>query len=154
MALPLPLPPASRQARIRTPLFLLGVAMALLAFIAMFAFGILFANRGLSGGQVTTVVAAQDIQAREPITASMLTVAHIPQAQLSPHAIVNLSDLDGATALGAALRKARETGPALFVLPTAYDAGEAIPPYSERPDEIRLKWSRALGKETSWKRKA
>ena len=99
MALPLPLPPASRQTRIRTPLFLLGVAMALLAFIAMFAFGIVFANRGLSGGQVTAIVAAQDIQAREPITASMLTVAHVPQAQLAPHAILNLSDLDGATAL-------------------------------------------------------
>jgi pilus assembly protein CpaB len=99
MALPLPLPPASRQARIRTPLFLLGVAMALLAFIAMFAFGILFANRGLTGRQVTAVVAAQDIGAREPVTAAMLTVAQVPQSQLAPHAIVNLSDLDGATAL-------------------------------------------------------
>jgi len=99
MALPLPLPPVSRQSRIRTPIFLLGVAMALLAFIAMFAVGILFANRGLSGRQVTTVVAAQDIQAREPITASMLTVAQVPETLLPPHAIVNQSDLVGATAL-------------------------------------------------------
>jgi Flp pilus assembly protein CpaB len=99
MALPLPLPPPGRPARFRTPLFLLGVAMALLAFIAMFAVGILFANRGLSGQQVTTVVAAQDIQAREPLTASMLTVAQVQQSALPPHAIVNLSDLNGATAL-------------------------------------------------------
>ncbi len=99
MALPLPLQPAGRPARFRTPLFLLGVAMALLAFIAMFAFGILFANNGLSGRQVTTVVAARDIQAREPVTASMLTVARVPQSALPPHAIVNASDLDGATAL-------------------------------------------------------
>jgi len=72
--------------------------MALLAFIACSRRHSL-RQSWLSGGQVTAVVAAQDIQAREPITASMLTVAHIPQAQLSPHAILNLSDLDGATAL-------------------------------------------------------
>src|SRR2546423_15371908 len=85
MALPLPLPPASRQTRIRTPLFLLGVAMALLAFIAMFAFGIVFANRGLSGGQVTAGVGAPDNQTRGAIKAAMLEDAHPPPAQPAPH---------------------------------------------------------------------
>src|SRR5207245_5795480 len=47
MTLPLPIPPPARpNAGVRTPLFLLGVGMALLAFIAMFAFGIIFAIRG------------------------------------------------------------------------------------------------------------
>ena len=53
MALPLPVQvPARPNAGVRTPLFLLGVGMALLAFIAMFAFGIVFANRGLTGQQI------------------------------------------------------------------------------------------------------
>lgn len=36
-------------------------------------------------------------------------------------------------------------GPALLALPTAFDPAERIPPYSERPTEIRLNFSRALG---------
>jgi pilus assembly protein CpaB len=83
----------------RTPLFLLGVGMALLAFIAMFAFGILFANRGLPGRQVAVIVAAEDIQAREPITPSMLTVTEMPVSLVPPHAFVSLSDLNGDSAL-------------------------------------------------------
>lgn len=47
--------------------------------------------------------------------------------------------------LPAALARARGvSGGALLVLDTAYDPGEAIPPYSERPDEIRLSFARAL----------
>jgi thiamine pyrophosphate-dependent acetolactate synthase large subunit-like protein len=45
-------------------------------------------------------------------------------------------------ALRAALAEAG--GPALFALPTRYDPHEAIPPYSERPDEVRLNFLRAL----------
>ena len=37
-------------------------------------------------------------------------------------------------------------GPALLALPTAFDPGESIPPYSERPAEIRLNFARALGR--------
>lgn len=100
MAIPLPMPaPRRPTSGMRTPLFLLGVGMALLAFIAMFAFGILFANRGLPGRQVAVIVAAQDIQAREPITPSMLTVAEMPQSLVPPHAFVGLSDLNGDSAL-------------------------------------------------------
>ena len=99
MALPLPLPSASRPTGVRTPLFLLGVGMALLAFIAMFAFGIIFANRSLPGGDSPMVVAADDIQAREPITPSMLTVTQVPQSMLQPHAFSRTSDLIGDSAL-------------------------------------------------------
>lgn len=52
--------------------------------------------------------------------------------------------LDGPGALAAALDRGRR-GPAFFVLSTAYDPQEPIPPYSERPDEIRLTFARALG---------
>lgn len=47
-------------------------------------------------------------------------------------------------ALRAALAEAAGRGPALFALPTRYDPREPIPPYSERPDEIRLNFLRAF----------
>lgn len=99
MALPLPLPPAPRTAGMRTPLFLVGVGMALIAFIAMFAFGILFANRSLPGSQVSMVVAAEDIPAREAIIPSMLTIANVPQSVVPPHAYTRLTDPIGYSAL-------------------------------------------------------
>jgi sulfopyruvate decarboxylase subunit beta len=47
--------------------------------------------------------------------------------------------------LPAALVRAQEShGPALLVAVTAFDPLEPIPPYSERPDEIRINFSRAL----------
>jgi pilus assembly protein CpaB len=100
MALPLPLPPPDRpRSRVRTPLFLLGVGLALLAFIAMFSFGIIFANRSLPGNQVSVVVAAEDIQPREAITATMVTVTQMPAAALPPHALVRVADVRGTSAL-------------------------------------------------------
>ncbi|TMF45474.1 MAG: Flp pilus assembly protein CpaB [Chloroflexi bacterium] len=100
MALPLPIPPPARPAAgVRTPLFLLGVGMALLAFIGMFAFGIVFANRGLTGRQVPVVVAAVDIQAREPINIGMLALGQTTASSLPPHAFVSLGDLSGYSAV-------------------------------------------------------
>src|SRR2546427_7049477 len=100
MALPLPIPPPARpNAGVRTPLFLLGVGLALLAFIAMFAFGIIFANRGLTGREVPVVVAAVDIQAREPITIAMLSLGQVTASSLPPHAFVRLEDLKGYSTL-------------------------------------------------------
>ena len=100
MALPLPIPPPARpNAGVRTPLFLLGVGMALLAFIAMFAFGIIFANRGLTGRQVPVVIAAVDIQAREPITIDMVSLAQVSSSSLPPHAFLRLEDLKGYSAV-------------------------------------------------------
>src|SRR6266478_7156839 len=100
MALPLPLPPPARpKGAIRTPLFLLGVGMALLAFVGMFAFGIVFANRGLTGGSVPVVVAAVDIQAREPINIAMLSLGQVASSSLPPHAFVRLEDVSGYSAV-------------------------------------------------------
>jgi len=100
MALPLPMPPPARQTtRVRTPLFLVGVGLALVAFIAMFAFGILFASRSSDGAKVPVVVAIDDIQAREPITLASVTLAQIPQSAVPPHAFLRLSDLQGYSAL-------------------------------------------------------
>lgn len=50
-----------------------------------------------------------------------------------------------AAALAAALSRARASaGPRLLVLDTAFDPAEPIPPYSERPDEIRVNFARRL----------
>lgn len=54
-------------------------------------------------------------------------------------------DVPDAIGFPAALTRARAAGgPALLVLETAFDPAEPIPPYSERPDEIRLEFARAL----------
>ena len=84
---------------VRTPLFLVGVALALVAFIAMFAFGILFANRSAGGQQVQVVMAAQDISAREPILPEMLTFGQVPASALPPKAILRMSGVAGFSAL-------------------------------------------------------
>jgi pilus assembly protein CpaB len=100
LALPFPVPPPARpNAGVRTPMFLLGVGLALLAFIAMFAFGIVFANRGLTGREVPVALAAVDIQAREPITIAMLSLGQVPASSLPPHAFVRLEDLAGYSAV-------------------------------------------------------
>ena len=52
--------------------------------------------------------------------------------------------LEAVSDLATALRRVRDAGPALYVLPTAYDPNEPIPPYSERPDEIRLNFARRV----------
>jgi thiamine pyrophosphate-dependent acetolactate synthase large subunit-like protein len=54
----------------------------------------------------------------------------------------DVADLDE---FSPALTRARAAGgPALLVLATAFDPAEAIPAYSERPEEIRLEFARAL----------
>jgi len=90
--------PASTT-NIRTPLFILGVGLALLAFLVMLAFGLLFASRSQTGTQIRVVVAAQDIDAREPITADMLTTSLMPQTAVPPHAFLRAADLTGFSAL-------------------------------------------------------
>jgi len=80
---------------IRTPLFLVGIALALIAFVGMFTFGILFARGTTGSRQVSVVIAAQDIAPREPIDASMLTVSQFPATNLPPKAITSVADLKG-----------------------------------------------------------
>ena len=69
---------------IRTPLFVLGVALALLAFLAMFAFGLIF-SRG-----VTT----QDIDPRQAISDSMITMGWGPSS-MAAIGFVTVADLKG-----------------------------------------------------------
>jgi Flp pilus assembly protein CpaB len=86
---------------IRTPLFILGVALALVAFLAMFTFGLLFANRSGSGAQIKVVVAARDIVAREPMTndPSMVSLVSWPQSGAPAGVVTSLSEVTGTTAL-------------------------------------------------------
>src|SRR5438876_11911375 len=100
----------ARTTNVRTPLFILGVGLALLAFLVMFAFGILFANRSQTGSQVRVVVAAQDIDAREPITPDMLTTAAIPSTAVPPHYFLRAADLPGIPALVASYSAQTVTG--------------------------------------------
>jgi phosphonopyruvate decarboxylase len=55
--------------------------------------------------------------------------------------IAQVDTVDEPTALAKALATARRAkGPALLVLPIAFDPAEEIPPYSERPEEIRARF--------------
>ncbi len=83
----------------RTPLFLLGVGLALLAFVGMFAYGIFTARTAGSGRSVSVVVAARDIDAREPILPDMVTVTSLPASAVPPHAILKAPDLAGYAAV-------------------------------------------------------
>jgi pilus assembly protein CpaB len=90
--------PASSPA-IRTPLFILGVALALLAFLIMFAFGIVYVGRSQAAGQVRVLVAARDIQAREPITPDMVTFNTLPGSAVPPKVFSRVADVSGVAAV-------------------------------------------------------
>lgn len=94
---PYQLPRAKRSSR--TLIFVIGAGMALFAFVAVMIVGVVLAAGNSSGHQVTAVVAAQDIQPRELITASSVAVMLVPAASLPPHSIVRMADLVGDTAL-------------------------------------------------------
>ena len=93
--------PGVNPTTIRTPLLILGVALALVAFLAMFAFGLLFANKTGGGAQIKVVIAARDIAAREPITATpdMVTVVNWPQSGAPAQALTSASQVTGTSAL-------------------------------------------------------
>lgn len=84
---------------VRTPLFLVGVGLALFAFVAMFAFGIVFVRGSQSGRNVSVVVAAQDIAPRQPITPDLLSISNVPASALQPHAMTSVAQLGGFSAL-------------------------------------------------------
>lgn len=83
---------------IRMPIFILGVTLALLAFLAMFAFGIVFASRSSSVAQTHAVVALVEIPAREPITLDKVAMVTVP-APASPGALTRLSQINGLSAI-------------------------------------------------------
>jgi pilus assembly protein CpaB len=84
---------------VRTPLFLVGVGLALFAFVAMFAFGIIFARTAQGSRDVDVVVAGQDIQPRQPITPDMLQFSSLPASAMPPHAFTKITQLTGFSAL-------------------------------------------------------
>lgn len=86
-------------AGIRTPLFILGVALALLAFLLMLVFGVIFASRSHPTSPVRVVVANQDIPQREPITADMITYGTVSSDSLPPKAFTRMADLTGYAAV-------------------------------------------------------
>lgn len=92
--------PATPTTTIRTPLFIVGVGLALLAFLIMFAFGFIYVGRSSAGSQVRVVVAASDIPARTPITAGMLTLNTLPTSAVPEQsAFFRMEDLSGYSAI-------------------------------------------------------
>lgn len=83
----------------RTPLFVFGVALALVAFLVMFAFGIVFVGRSQPSGSVPVVVAKNDIDARTPITSDMLTLSSVPASAVPPKTFLHIADVNGTTAV-------------------------------------------------------
>ena len=90
--------PAAPSSNIRTPLFIAGVALALLAFLLMLAFGLLFAKGGQNANPVQVVVASRDIDPREAISPDLVTVATLPSNAIPPHAFLRIPDLNGFSA--------------------------------------------------------
>jgi len=84
---------------VRTPLFILGVAMALLAFLLMLVFGAIFASRSHSTTSVRVVVAAQDITPREPITADMISYGTVSSDSVPPKVFTQMATLTGYAAV-------------------------------------------------------
>ena len=70
----------------------------------------------------------------------------LPAALMDWVALARASGIEHATAVDApaalalALAAARGAGPSVLVLPIAFDPVEEIPPYSERPEEIRARF--------------
>jgi Flp pilus assembly protein CpaB len=91
--------PAAPASGVRTPIFILGIALALGAFLLMFTFGLIFAGRIQTGGTTQVVVAQQPIDPRTPITAEMLTISAIPNTAVPPRAFLRVADLTGYFAL-------------------------------------------------------
>jgi Flp pilus assembly protein CpaB len=87
--------PVQPTSGVRTPIFILGIALALGAFLVMFTFGLIFAGRIQTGGTTAVIVAQQPIDPRTPITAEMLTVSAIPNNAVPPRAFLRIADLTG-----------------------------------------------------------
>ena len=94
-AFPAPAP----QSKVRTPLFIFGVALALVAFLVMFAIGIVYVGRSQPTGTVPVVVAKNNIDARMLITPDMLTLSPIPASAVPAHSYLHIADLKGMSAL-------------------------------------------------------
>src|SRR4051812_3280702 len=83
----------------RTPLFIFGVALALVAFLVMFAFGVVFVGRQQVSGQVAVVVAKAQIEARDSITPDMLTLSSLPASAVPQGTFLHIADVRGLSAV-------------------------------------------------------
>src|SRR3954468_693796 len=92
-------PLVATNPNMRTPLFIFGVALALVAFLVMFAFGIVFVSRTQPTGSVPVVVAKANIDAREPITPDMLTLSSLPASAVPANTFLHVADLKGSAAV-------------------------------------------------------
>jgi Flp pilus assembly protein CpaB len=91
--------PSQAPPAVRRPLFLIGIAMSLLAFLLVVVLGSVIAGRATVGTvQVSVVVAARDIHLREVIGAADLAAARLPVAALPPGAVLHASDAVGKVA--------------------------------------------------------
>src|SRR5438445_50471 len=118
---------------IRTPLFILGVALALLAFLLMLVFGAIFASRSHSTSSVRVVIASQDIAQREVITADMITYGSVSSDSLPPKAFTHVADLTGFAAIveilkGQVLTWTPLTARLKYVLLSYHDYQQTQPP--------------------------
>jgi Flp pilus assembly protein CpaB len=83
----------------RTPLFIFGIALALVAFLVMFAFGIVFVGRTQPTGTIPVVVAKNNIDARASIAPDDLTISSLPASAVPPNAFLHISQLTGYSAI-------------------------------------------------------
>src|SRR2546429_979018 len=83
----------------RTPLFIFGIALALVAFLVMCAFGIVFVGRTQPTGTVPVVVAKNNIDPRASIGPDDLTISSLPASAVPPNAFLHISQLTGMWAI-------------------------------------------------------
>ena len=89
-------PPAASSANRRLSL-ILGVVLAIVAFIGVAGLG-LYVSQSNNQASVNVLVASQDIPPRTVVTADMVKTISIPQAGLQPNAVLKVGDLNGKAA--------------------------------------------------------
>jgi Flp pilus assembly protein CpaB len=98
MAVSAPARPQSKPAA-RRPLFLIGIAMAVVAFLLVLILGSVIASRATAGTvQVTVLVAARDIPHRTVIGVADLTTAALPATGVPPQALAQSAQALGKVA--------------------------------------------------------
>src|SRR6266540_3148789 len=91
-------PPQSKPAA-RRPLFLIGIAMSVVAFLLVLILGSVIAGRASAAtAQTSILVAARDIRERQVVTGADLTAASLPVTGVPPQALVKTADAVGKVA--------------------------------------------------------
>lgn len=96
-------PPATASTTGRRLSLILGIALAVVAFLGIAGLGV-YVTQQSNTGNTTVVVAARDIQPRESITADMVTTTTIPTSGVQPGAIFKISDLKHSAAAALILK--------------------------------------------------